>query len=381
MAKMMQVKDFASRKVVFAEHDETISKVLEKMKKNKIHQLPVVKNGIFIGMVFLKRLLKKGFFPEKTPVAKFAEKVPTLKEEDGLNEAVEMLLKSGVRALPVVKNSKIVGMVSEKDLIKNVKIEREILIQEFEKDVIVASINDTVGRVRSLMENNDISRIPILDENKKVIGCVGNLQLIDLAKVPKESLSYSKTCSKIAKEKLYLEDIPIKEFVEKTFVMSRDDFSLSEAINCLQKFEEVIVVENGKPISIFTPKDILKLYFPIEEKFAISGLEDLEIFEGYRLRQILAKIASKIDRIFGILEFKVKVKIYSRLGKRKYSLTASLKTARKLFSVNAHGWKITDAAHELAQRLERMLVKAKELEIDRKKGKPRSFSPYEELAF
>jgi predicted transcriptional regulator/ribosome-associated translation inhibitor RaiA len=372
----MQVKDFASKKVIFAEHNETISKVLEKMKENKIHQVPVVKNGIFIGMIFLKRLIKKGFFPEKTKVGKLVEKVPALSEEDDLDKAVEMLLKAGVRALPVVKNSKIIGIVSEKDLIKNVKIDREILIQEFEKDVITASVNDTVGRVRSLMENHDISRIPILDENK-VVGCVGNLQLLDLVKVPKESLSYSQ----ISKEKLYLDDIPIKEFVGKTFVLSRAEFSLNAVIEGLQKFEEVVVVEDGKPISIFTPKDILKIYFPIEEKFIISGYENLEVFEFYRLRQILSKFASKIDRIFGILEFKVKVKIYSRLGKRKYSLRASLKTLKKTFSVKAHGWKITDTVHELVQRLERMLIKAKELEKDREKGKPRAFSPYEELAF
>jgi len=95
--------------------------------------------------------------------------------------------------------------------------------------------------------------------------------------------------------------------------------------------------------------------------------------EVYRLRQILENCFLRIKRFFEVMELNVKVKVYKKEGRKKCSLTASLKGAKN-FIAKAHGWKITDAAHELAEKLERVVLKWKERKRDRERGKPKAYS-------
>ena len=349
----MKVCEIASKKVVCVEANENVAKVLEKMEKFKIHQVPVVENGKFIGMIFLKRILKAGFFPEKSVAKNFVERVPTLNLNESLEKAAEKIVGSGARALPIVEQGKLVGIITETDLIKHLEVLEEILPQEIEKEVITAKIGDKIGKIRSLMENHNISRIPIINEEGKIVGCVDNLQLIKIAKIPKESLSYAK----IAKEKTSLKNLPVKDFVRESCLMDINEFSLKKVVKKLQKFDEVILVQNDSPFSIITPKDILKLALPKIRKVFVSHLHELEVFENYKLAQILQKFVEKFDRIIDIEHLKVDLKIYSKLGKKKYSLRASLKTKNRIFSAKTYGWKIADAAHELVKKLEINILK------------------------
>ena len=293
----MKVKEILKRDLIFTYSEEKISKVLEKMEKYKIHQIPVLRNGEFLGMIFLKRLLKRGFFPEKSKSINFVEKIPTLDYEEDLENAIKFLLFTGVRALPVVEDSKLIGIISERDLIKHVKVVEEIPFRYFEKEVVVGRIGDKIGKIKSLMENFDISRIPIKDENDEIVGCVDNLSLIKLIKIPKESQSFSG----ISKEKISLENIPIKDFIRETCVMKREEFSLGKVIDGLQKFEEVILEENGELVGIITPKDILRLIFPKGGKIIISNLDELEKFDAFKLSFILQNFLDKIEK--NLIEF------------------------------------------------------------------------------
>jgi len=367
----MKVKEILTRKPIVVDAEEKISKVLEKMEENRIHQIPVLENGKFIGFIFLKKLIKRRFFPERSKAKNFIEKVPELKGEEDLEDAIKTLLFAGVRALPVVENSKLIGIVSERDLIKHVKVEEEIPFDFFKKDIVFGNIKDKIGKIKSLMGDFNISRVPIKDEDEKIIGCVDNLSLIKLIKIPKESQSFSK----ISKEKISIEKIPIrdlKELIRETCLLKREEFSLKEVIKKLQRFEEVILIEDGKEIGIITPKDVLGLIFPEGGKVIIPNAEELDRFDTFNLSYILQNFLNKIEKRFKVRSLKVKVRVYSKAGKKKYSLHANLKTEKENFFAKSYGWKITDAAHSLVNKLNKILVKDKMKEMDRKRGKPRA---------
>lgn len=368
----MKVIEVIKKKVIYSTPNENIAKVLEKMKRHKIHQLPVLKNSKFFGMIFLKRLLKKGFFPEKSKAIRFVESVPLVDWKDSLESSVIKLLNSGVRALPVVKDSKIIGMISESDLIKYIELE-EIPLEKIKKEVVTARIDDRIGKVRSLMENLNISRVPILDKDEKIVGCVGNLELARLAGIPPESQSFSG----VAKEKVSLEDLPVKNFIRETCLIEKNKFSIKNIIKKFQKFEEVIITEKDKPISILTPKDVLRLMLPkISKKVEVSNMNKLERNEVSQLFEVLQDFVDKYEKPFKIVKLKVRVRVYSKEGKKKYSLRASLHTSKKVFFAKSHAWNIMDASQTLIEKFKKIIFSFKEKKIDRKIGKPKSHSEY-----
>ena len=71
---------------------------------------------------------------------------------------------------------------------------------------------------------------------------------------------------------------------------------------------------------------------------------------------------------------KIDLKIYSKLGKKKYSLRANLQTKNKRFCAKSYGWKIADAAHQLIEKLEKRIIKFKEKVKDKEIGKPKAYS-------
>jgi predicted transcriptional regulator len=107
---------------VFVSHDATLTEVFEKLLKNNIHCLPVLKSDQLIGMVCsydlspmlnLSRDLSN--LQAKDVMCK---KIIKLAPEDKIGTAAELLLDRRFKALPVVSNGKLVGIVTSYDVLR-----------------------------------------------------------------------------------------------------------------------------------------------------------------------------------------------------------------------------------------------------------------------
>lgn len=125
----MKAKDIMSKNIIFARPDETIKEVSLKMLKNKISGLPIIDNsGKIVGII------------SQTDIVKLSEKY------------------------------------NEKELEK-LKVE-EIIKRK--RRLIVARENTSIKRLIKLMIKHDISRIPIVDKEYKVIGIVSKLDILKI---------------------------------------------------------------------------------------------------------------------------------------------------------------------------------------------------------
>lgn len=125
----MKAKDIMSKNIIFARPDETIKEVSLKMLKNKISGLPIIDNsGKIVGII------------SQTDIVKLSEKY------------------------------------NEKELEK-LKVD-EIIKRK--RRLIVARENTSIKRLIKLMIKHDISRIPIVDKEYKVIGIVSKLDILKI---------------------------------------------------------------------------------------------------------------------------------------------------------------------------------------------------------
>ena len=129
------VNDIMTRRVITLKPEDSINTAIKKLRDNGIRGAPVVDgNGRIVGMVhesdimdwinedikaknheeFMKILREKG----KEKVSKIMVKKPVvIFPEKKLEEAAALMYKSGVDRLPVIKNGKLVGIVSRDDII------------------------------------------------------------------------------------------------------------------------------------------------------------------------------------------------------------------------------------------------------------------------
>ena len=111
----------------------------------------------------------------------------------GVFEAFELMKNEGVQRLPVLDNDgNLVGIISEKNITSAVA-DREVSIVEFAlllskikvgdvmtKEVITVSIDDPVELAARKMSDNDISILPVVDNDGKLVGVVSRSDLFRL---------------------------------------------------------------------------------------------------------------------------------------------------------------------------------------------------------
>ncbi|HPS92244.1 MAG TPA: CBS domain-containing protein [Methanothrix sp.] len=125
------VSNIMTRKVVTTQPDDPITKIWDLMVEKDFTGLPVLKEGKLIGMItrfdMLKGTARIGKESERRPadsmqmpVEKFMRSpLFSVKPEDSIKTAIELMLKHDVGRMSVVDEGKLVGIVDRNDLIKS----------------------------------------------------------------------------------------------------------------------------------------------------------------------------------------------------------------------------------------------------------------------
>lgn len=130
MLKNLKVKDIMTPEVITVPPEEDVVFAFEKLMKNKISALPVVKNDKLLGIVTATDLghnLILDNYELGTTVEKVMVKdVISVDPEESLINAVKKMNDFGsgegiVNQLVVLEEGVIVGIISDGDIIKNIK--------------------------------------------------------------------------------------------------------------------------------------------------------------------------------------------------------------------------------------------------------------------
>ena len=96
---------------------DTTSKILAYLKDTGRYEA-VVSDGVNTGLITLRDLLDVEH-PEKTNIKSVWHQIGVMDVHITVIQAVETLIDNNVRALPLVENGEITGIISQFDLVKN----------------------------------------------------------------------------------------------------------------------------------------------------------------------------------------------------------------------------------------------------------------------
>ena len=349
----MKVYDLMTKNVVYASSDESISSALTKMKKYRVHQMPVIDEKLK-GMLFLKKIITKDMDPAKSKVSSFASSTAVISVNETAEKAAEFLLQSGQRALPVVEKEKVVGIISETDLIKNVSI--DMPVSQIMSECRCLEKKDDIGRGKKIMEYENVSRIPIC-ESGKAIGIISMIDLIDIAlgKQPYEARGVS---GRGYNETVSTDKIPVETIMKKPIIIDRNK-KINEIAGILEKNEEVLIEDGG--IYIISPKDILELVASKPAKatcIQITHLGEEDDFSAGMVSDAANDFAEKIGRMLDVQSLVVHIDRIQKHGKKiHYFVRSRVYTSSGLFVSKSDGWELATAAQEALNKLEREVLK------------------------
>jgi CBS domain-containing protein len=117
------VRDAMTKNPVVAGPKETVFEGLEKMLDKGVGSLVVVKDNRIVGIVtekdFLTKVMHKMKDPKKVKLAEVMTKNPiSVGPEKDLYEVAKLMNDKNIRRVPVVDRSKLLGVITVKDVLK-----------------------------------------------------------------------------------------------------------------------------------------------------------------------------------------------------------------------------------------------------------------------
>jgi len=180
---MMKVEDVMTRDVVFVEVPGSRDTALKIMKDKGITSLPVVKNHKLVGIVTRGDIFRN---PEEDQIALLMTRQPVfVTPKATINDAARILVENIIRRMPVVDDSDLVGFITVTDIVSAIA---DMDIGAPVDDYIIREIVavwqmtpvDVVGEIMKLA-NADAS--PVLDSASKVVGIVTESALLKASKI------------------------------------------------------------------------------------------------------------------------------------------------------------------------------------------------------
>ena len=174
----MTVAEFMTTEVVRVEIPGNRDDVLKILKRTGISGVPVLKEGKLVGIITRKDLLRKS---DETQLGLLLTPDPvTISPYCSVQAAARLLIDNNVRRLPVVEDDELVGLLSVADLIHAIA---QMRIKEELKDRYISQTyalweETPLPLVARIMEISGFEAIPILDSESKLQGIISERDLI-----------------------------------------------------------------------------------------------------------------------------------------------------------------------------------------------------------
>lgn len=122
METKIPIRDIMTRRVVTADPDTNVADISRKMLKENVGCIIVVEDNQPIGIIterdIVRKLVSKDLNPTATTIKELmAEPIITVPHDMSLLDVTKKMAQMNIRRFPVVKNGKMVGIVSETDIV------------------------------------------------------------------------------------------------------------------------------------------------------------------------------------------------------------------------------------------------------------------------
>jgi len=371
----LKVRDFMSTDLVTAEPEEPLSKIIGQMKSHDIHEIPIVKGKDLLGMATLMEIAKRRDLPPMTKVERIMSSPPEVEPDDDLPTAAEKMMGANMRALPVSKKKRLVGLISRTDLTRALA-----QVQEIEqipiKDVMSSSPlcvgeDADISEARRIMASLHERAVPVVDKDRQLVGMIGLKDLTTFFARQKSKESKGEVVGRSGALK-----VKVSSLMRSPPVTLKPDGKFSDALRLMIKHDisAIVVIDGGAPLGLVTKADVLEVMTGFKERqellVQISGLEEQpEIFE--QMYEIIRKGMKRISGIITPKIFNIHVVTYKGDGDRtKWSLRCRFTTSSGMIYANHFDWDLYIALEGLLDQIETRIKKDKDKRVARRKKRP-----------
>lgn len=240
----------------------------------------VVDDGV-VGAVLARDLLRSRLNDDAEARA-LAEPVPCIEWGTGIREVARLLVENDTTVAPVVDDGGLHGVVTRDSLLRSVSADLSALdVSEVHtRAPVTARREATMGEVINDLRENDISRLPVIEDGD-LVGVATTGDLVEFAVRGTETVSAGDRGG----EKSDLLDLPVENVMSRPAVTTTPDRSVQSALETMFERDRdgLVVVGEDRPdtvLAVLTKTDVLRAL-----TYTASSHLDVQVTNSDLLRQ------------------------------------------------------------------------------------------------
>jgi CBS domain-containing protein len=367
----------ATAKEVFSQQYNTVlendaaSRCLEGFRKGLPPVLAVLdEKGRYVGMVSRRAILRTRVDLKRTKVKNLMTIAPEVGLDDSLSRVAKLMIGSGVRQLPVMEKGKIVGFITDEAVIHavvNAEWGNNPITSIMTRAPHTMEATRSVGAVLSQIRELGISHVPIL-ENGKLAGIISVQDILENIYLQPKRMGNKD----VAGGRIDNLGIAAKGIMSAPVITIDPKMTLHEAEKMMHKHEIscLCVVDGERLVGIVTKLDFLEPISQIEtveQHLTIQfGVKDIEIDPGQQafMMDEFDAFTRHFQEAFqsGSLFVYIKSNRGTNMrGTPMIHCRLQFRTPKGSFFAANEGWGIEPTFKVALDRLERRLLRSKEL--------------------
>lgn len=372
------VEDVFSKGFLEVHENDTLSSCLSLFKEETPPVLAVFDSkGSYKGVISRKSIIRSSLDASGTKVKTLMRPAPAVTLHDSLSKVAKLIIESEIRQLPVYSEEKLLGFVTDEDVIHGAVMERwgNTRVEEImTKKPFIIEEDESLGAVLNLFRVEGISHVPIVRDGK-LVGIVSIYDIIENIFQPRQVQRFGERVG----EKVPVLSIPAKGIMVKPVVTVLPETKLREAEKQMHKFDisSLVIVSKGRPVGIVTKRDFLEPLAQMEKplrrltvQFSVKDVEIDEIQRGFIMddfESFTHRYGEKLES--GTLFVYMKTHGTNFKGDQLIHCRLQFRTRRGSFFSSGEGWGVEQTFRLALDRLEGQIVKSKELSHDREFAK------------
>ncbi|RLI78304.1 histidine kinase [Archaeoglobales archaeon] len=358
--------------------NETVSKIFPMLEKleDRVNAILVEENGKIVGVVREKDLIRGSVMtnPHETKIKNFVVRTGILTIDSLTPDNVARRFVEDSTPFVLIKlDGKKYGVIYINDFLNSIKSSfKDVKVKEvMNPEVITVKTFDSAAKALATMRNHGVDRVVVVNENNKVVGIVTGKDIIDRIISPRKRARLGEGSGE--KEKTL--SIMVESIMSYPVITAERNDSVADVIEEMvnNRISSVVVARGGIAEGIVIKKDILESFIkratPTEYGVQIITKDiTIDEFERDEILKDLEKFMRKFKDFLGesVLFVYIKKHKESFRGLPLIHVRIKLSCERGVFFVTGESWGVEFALHATLKKLEREVLKEKELLLDKR---------------
>ena len=372
MSMSITAKDIFSKGFNSVQENDTLSRCLESFKKGMPPVLAVFdEKDKYVGMITRRSILRSRLDPTVAKVRSLMKVAPSVSLDTSLSALARLMIGSGIRQLPLFDKGKLLGFVTDENVIHGAVTDgwgKTDIENVMTRAPHTLESNRSVGAVLGLMREHGISHVPVM-EGGRLVGMVSIEDILENIYWPQRR----QTTGDIVGEKIETLGLAAKGIMASPVITVDIKMSLRNAEKRMHDHDIacLVVVSNERLVGIVTKLDFLEPISQLEAaadrkltvQFGIKGI-DMSAEQQAFMMDEFDSFSHRFEEAFKLGTLFVYMKSHGDNGVRDTPLVhcrLQFRTVRGTFFSASEGWGVEPTFRVALDRLERRLLRSKEL--------------------